>query len=328
MIFFALFGVGPLSFVLPLILIAVYEAIALGVKSSYIPESLISLDLDKILPLLKESRWIIIGTIATSVATQGDYLVVGYIAGTDVLAAYFFGFQLVVAITALFDVSVTAVMMPALSKLKEDSERQGKAFVRSVRSLLVISSLLSVVALYVIPFLIEMLWKGKWNDSIIVVQSLVLTIPFWSIVSIAKSLLAARGLWKVRTVFLYYEAFSMFFAVLLGGLIGGLEEIVICVSMHRIIFTLALQTYVLGIFRHSRKEIFRILNQFLIPVYIIALTIYFIANILVPQDDKLIICIITLISFMLSVQLTWRVFVSDNIKEVLSIIKSGFNKNR
>ena len=100
-VLFALLGLGPLSFVIPVHLCAIFEWIAAWRLVGWLPrEGKLTRDIFK--DIWVTSQWIILGTLAKSLVMQGDYLVVGKLKTSEILGIYFFAFQLTAGFAMLF----------------------------------------------------------------------------------------------------------------------------------------------------------------------------------------------------------------------------------
>ena len=78
--------------------------------------------------VLRDSRWIMLTTLAGILAINGDYLAISLLQSKEILGVYYFGFQLTFSMAILFTNGVEAIMMPTFSHLEHDQERQKIAF--------------------------------------------------------------------------------------------------------------------------------------------------------------------------------------------------------
>ena len=153
-------GFGPISFVLPLILIAVFETVAgWYVVGAWPPYR--RLTWHAMRGVLRDSRWIMLTSLAGILVMNGDYLAISLLQTKETLGIYYFGFQLSFSLAALFTNGVEAVMMPAFSSLHNDQERQKVAFFKAARVLMLGATL----ACFALVLAANPLVHGLWGES-------------------------------------------------------------------------------------------------------------------------------------------------------------------
>ena len=113
---FALVGFGPISFVLPLIVIAVFETMAGWYAVGAWPTNR-RLTWHAARDVLRDSRWVMLTSLAGILVMNGDYLAISLLQTKETLGIYYFGFQLSFSLAVLFTNGVEAVMMPTFSRL-------------------------------------------------------------------------------------------------------------------------------------------------------------------------------------------------------------------
>jgi len=226
---FAFFGLGALSFVLPVLVIAVTDTLLAWRVVGPLPKHgpihrRLAWD------ILRDSRWMMVGTFAAALIQNGSNMGVSLVGSARELGVYFFGFQLTFALASLLGGSLQQVMVPTLVRMESDAARQRSGFGRAVSATAVASSLLAVALIVAAPAMISLLWDGKWNDAIVVVQILALGIPGLMISWIARAAVEARGAWRTLTVLAVAEGVATVGAALLGALAGGLALIAALVA--------------------------------------------------------------------------------------------------
>jgi len=237
MIVFAWAGLGPLSFVLPIILVSLLET-ALGWHWSGRWPTDRPLTWTTTRQVLQDTRWVMLTALASALTVNGDYIAVSLLQSKEVLGVYFFGFQLSLSLVALFSTSLDAVMMPTFTLLSADEAKQKAMFIRGVR-LLTVGATFSCFALLIsAESLIHNLWAGKWDSAIPVVELLSLSMPVRLIVPLCRAILEARGEWKVVAMLFLLDGIGMILAGAIGAWSGGLITIAAVVSGYNLIFGL------------------------------------------------------------------------------------------
>jgi O-antigen/teichoic acid export membrane protein len=237
MVMFGIFGFGPLSFVLPLILVAIFETIIGWYFVGSLPPNH-KLTKQAVIDVVRDSRWVMLGSLAAALILNGDYIVIGFLEEKETLSSYFFGFQLVASIAAFFTMSIEGVVMPIFSQLVDDLQRQKVAFLKSVRVLSSGTTLVCFAIIISADPLINFLWNGKWNEAIPVVQLFSLSLFIRSLVPLAKSLLEAHQLWKLASLLSLVDGLGTILSAAIGCWFGDLIVIAATVSGYRVLFGL------------------------------------------------------------------------------------------
>ncbi|MCI1278805.1 MAG: oligosaccharide flippase family protein [Nitrospira sp.] len=234
---FALMGLGPISFVLPLLVIAIFETVGGWYLVGKWPPNR-PLTWSKMRGVLIDTRWIMLTTLAGILTMNGDYLAVSLLQSKETLGVYYFGFQLTFSIAVLFNNGVEGVMMPTFSRLDNDQERQKVAFLKAVR-VLMLGSTLACFALFLgASSLVHGLWAGKWDSAIPVVQLLALSLPVKMVMPLCRSLMEGRGEWRIVSTLLLADGFGTVIAGGLGAWLGGVVAIAATVSVYNLSYGL------------------------------------------------------------------------------------------
>ncbi len=228
----ALAGLGPLSFVLPMVVIALLESFVLWRLVGWWPQGR---PLDR--PLLRElgsaTKWIVLCGFAAALIVQGNHLVVGKLESREVTGIFFFGFQLTTAVAMFFNTGMQRVLMPAMSRLSEQPERQAQAYLKSVRMLATVSAPVCLLGAVVAAPLMHTLWAGKWDRAIPVFQLLSGVLPLYMVTAIGAALLEAQGFWRANTWFHFLSAVGTLLSAWVGATVGGLGEIALAAALFR-----------------------------------------------------------------------------------------------
>src|SRR5690606_9786537 len=119
MVMFAFFGLGAMSFVLPLLIVPPAEALALYLAGGAAQWRRVRLTWPLFRSLFADARWIMLGSLASGLVLNGDYVVLSIMAREETLALYFFGFQLIWTIAVLFGSGTHSILIPVLSRLSD-----------------------------------------------------------------------------------------------------------------------------------------------------------------------------------------------------------------
>lgn len=224
MILFALAGFGVYSFVLPMVLLVLFNIAAYRWCAGPMPPSR-PLTGEHFRSIFAAVKWITISSFFGALISQGDRLVIGWFEDMTLVGVYFFGFQLILSTVVIFSSGMISVFMPTMSKLASDPERQGQAYVKMVRVSAVVFSVVCVMAVIGSGPAIHLLWRGRWDAAIPVAQLMSLSLCLYLIGPVAMSFIEASGRWRLRAAMLGLEMVGVMVAAVLGAGLGGLVVI-------------------------------------------------------------------------------------------------------
>lgn len=251
MVFMAWLGCGVFSFVIPRIFSRIYELIAYWRASSGLRywgfwERLLWANIRE---LSYGLPWVMLAALAIGIVVNGDYFVLGLMVDISIVGVYFFGFQLVTVFSGLVTSVFNQVAMPTFARINDDPERQVNAYYLSVRAILAISFPVCFATIIMVGPVIHQIWGGKWDQSIIVTQTLLLSLPIRFIPPISRAFLEARGKWNIVAIILCIDAIGIIGSAFIGGMISTLLAIVLAISIWRFcigIFQAILVPYIVG----------------------------------------------------------------------------------
>ncbi|MCS6264020.1 MAG: oligosaccharide flippase family protein [Nitrospira sp.] len=234
MVVFAWLGLGPLSFVLPLCVVALVET-ALGWYWARRWPPNRPLTWPSICGIFQDSRWVMLTALASALTINGDYLAISLLQSKELLGVYFFGYQLSLALVALVTSSLDTVMMPTFSSLGHETSRQTDLFVRGTRLLAVVSTFACFGLALAAPAAIHGLWGGKWDEAIPVVQILSLAMPVRLMIPLCRAMLEARGQWRLVSVLSISDGIG----ITMAGAVGALEAVIVIYGIQAVMVGLA-----------------------------------------------------------------------------------------
>ena len=319
---FALMGFGPISFVLPLIVIAVFETVAgWYVVGAWPPNR--RLTWQAMRGVLRDSRWIMLTSLAGILVMNGDYLAISLLQTKETLGIYYFGFQLSFSLSALFTNGVEAVMMPAFSRLHNDQERQKGAFFKAVRILILGATLACFALVLAASPLVHGLWGGKWDRAIPVVQLLALSLPIKLVVPLCRSLMEGRGEWKFVSTLLLADGIGTIIAGGVGAWLGGLMAIAAVVSGYNLVFGLIFCGIVTKRIGGQLGNMFvPILSTFLFGILALSTT-SILTFVGVVDGSRFWQATMLVVIYAVTYLGLARLFMKDSIREVVSLVLRG-----
>lgn len=240
----AYYGFGARSFVLPILAVAVYESLAtLLVTHERLWRE--SLGIDRWREMFSDSMWVIVASFFQGILLNGDYLVLGLLIPTELVGQYFFGYQLTHQISVLMAGNLIYVLIPVLSRLANEPDRQAKAMLRTFRiSTLVLAPLSLVFAVTIAP-VEEIAWQQKWAGVVPLMQVFAVVAPLRVFSSNVYSMLRARGKFRQVAWLNLLEGIvimaSAAFAVMIAGL--NLTWIAVVIASCQAVFNIVLSLH-------------------------------------------------------------------------------------
>ncbi len=200
MILFAVIGMGPLAFTLPLVCVALYEAFFGFMVTRDKPWT--RPPRKRLWPALwARSKWLVFGTFAMSTLRQGDYLVLGLLKVAGLLASgavgqYVFAYQIAVQINVLVAVNLQTVLFPALSKLADEPQRHAAAVLRATRVMMLVGCGFGLGLACTYEPIQTLLWEKKWENTVAPVMWMAAFFPMRLLTSVLNSAYMSKGRFK------------------------------------------------------------------------------------------------------------------------------------
>jgi O-antigen/teichoic acid export membrane protein len=219
MVGLAWLGFGPMSFVLPVVFVNVYEAVATWALARTAPWRRPP-GLERWRALLHETKWIVLGSFSLGLLNNGLYLALGSFMPKTVLGVYFFAYQIVVQIGALLSTNLFQVLFPAFSQLAHDPVRYRAAVERALSAVMFVAAF-SCILIPTYGPLEQLIWKGKWAETVWPVQILCIFYPISVSLSVTMAVQAARGEFRMSALLTLALAVGTVGAGLAGGFLTG-----------------------------------------------------------------------------------------------------------
>lgn len=213
-------GLGPYSFVLPLIPATIFENVASYAAVRARPWRY-GAQVARWGGLISRTRWLVFGAVANVLFDMGPYAVLGAIVPDAVVGTYFFAAQITAQIGVLLSANVQQVLFPALASMEGDRARMAAASMRTLRALMLIGGYACLCLSAVMGPLEMFLWHGKWAAATPAVQILGFFFPLRITFGLCAALMLAEGRFKGLCFLTLYEGLAIIAAAVIGGLSGG-----------------------------------------------------------------------------------------------------------
>lgn len=252
----AIGGAGPLAFVIPWFIVAIFDMIV-GYSLTRMPLWRTKPEAGRWLGIMRHAIWLMLGALATNIIEMGDYFVIGFIVSTTIAGAYFFAFQLVSQIGAVLSSNVQQVLFPTLTRLQEEPERLRSATLRTLRAFSFLAAPVAIGLAVTIGYIEQVVWQGKFAaDAVPAAQILCLFFAFRLTNGLTISVLKARGAFRDWFWLTLIEGGGVVAAAAAGAAIGGTPwAIALAVGLWAFVSRFGVTVYALRPNRISPVEI-------------------------------------------------------------------------
>ncbi|MFT3687103.1 MAG: oligosaccharide flippase family protein [Phycisphaerales bacterium] len=216
MIFLAAKGFGPFSFMIASIEVCLYELIVFGLVVK------MNLFRQPARPHLWRgfmalTFWLAVGFFGNFLVEWGNSAAVGLFRPQAIVGYYYFAFGLTVQLVVLLSVNAQQVLMPALTRLNNEPERQGCAVSRVTQTLILVASGLCLGFSVVADSVLTIIWHGKWEPAVLAVQIFGIFFPMRMTYGLTLAVLQAKGQFRKWAITSMIEAVLLFAAAGLGA---------------------------------------------------------------------------------------------------------------
>lgn len=296
-IVFAKLGFGAYSFVLPTLIMSLVRVIWLSKLAQL-----------KVKPQFQFRYWkyfygdsavLIAASIFSAIIWQGDYIILGRTHSPYEVGLYYFAFNLSLQTVMLVTANISAVILPTLSQLRSQPERQLAAFLKMERFLALLGIPICFWQASVSTPLIKLFFHPRWIEAAPIMAVLSVGMAMRVVEWPSENLIKAQGRFRVILNLAISNAAVFFVLVGLAATWGGAIAIAWAVAICLTLFS-PLRIYVairaLGGGWNDIRKIF------LVPVATGALTFGMAALLasslgrFLPQGKGLDIAQITLVS--------------------------------
>lgn len=231
----ALTGWGVLSLVVPGVLLSPLRAGWLMYVARWTPR--LPLRTSEWSGIFRYSANVIVGSLATTIGTEGDTLVIGKVLGSQSLGLYNIAWASANMVHRNLISPVSSIALPAYATLVHDIERMKSAFHRMLRLLSAISFPLLVGLFVVADLFVLTIYGPQWIPSITPLRILIIYALRYAIGSPANAVFYAVR--RPDLPMKFGLAFIPFYLVcILAGSVYGIVGVAVGVTVARTLFGL------------------------------------------------------------------------------------------
>lgn len=226
-------GLGVLALVAPRPFVVLVNLIAMAIAAR--PPVIGQMKFRRWRLLLGDSVWVLLALLSFELTRQGDRVLLLSLAGAAELGLYFFAFNLATQAVTMITTSLQSLLLPALSKLRGQDERQRAAVASAAVRLAVVALPVCAVQAVVAEPMFAVLFNEEFADGWPIFAVLNLAMIFRLMNPLAANLIQARG--RFRTYFVSHLTSAVIFlaSTAIGWSLGGLVGVAFGVAGHAII---------------------------------------------------------------------------------------------
>jgi PST family polysaccharide transporter len=187
--------------------------------------------------VLRDSRYFFITGLFMTFLMQGDYLIAGMFFTTQQLGVYYFAFNLSMQTVQLVGGNLTSILLPSFAKLDQEPARQRAAYLKVCSTIMLVGTLICILQGILAGPLLQLFFKNKWDDAILLFQILTIGMIFILPTSPGIALMHAQGLFRRVMVWTMVTALSFLFSVTVGALFGSTMTIAIAIAIFYAVFS-------------------------------------------------------------------------------------------
>lgn len=275
-ILLAKWGFDEMSLAWPVALTALFETVATWWVCSEKPwkrPAVFSMWMD----MFRKTRWLMNGTVASFTSEWGPYLVLGKLLSQTQTGYYFFAYQITAQIGTLLSHNLHIVMMPVLSRMSDQPDRQRAAFLRVLKGLTLVASFFSLAVASIMAPLENLLWHGKWAPAVEAVVIFGIFYPWRVSFAITCAVMMARGEFKRYSLTAWFEGIVLITTSAIAAVIKPeLMTVALTAGITLMIVRLIVTDHVCSRMGIARSEMLNaMLRGWIIPI-IAAIPVYFI----------------------------------------------------
>ena len=239
-VYYAWAGLGPVSFVLPMLNMAMLRAAFLWWLVR--PRIKRSPELRRWRYLVGDSVRLISADVARTVVLQGDYIVLGRAFPNNQAAVghYFFSYRLSTQFVYMFAKNLDTVLMPSLSKLQADVSRQTSAFLRAIGVLTVVGVPLCLLQAALVDPVVHLLLPVRFHPTIPYIVVLSIGMVGQLVFGPATSMIRSQGRFRFYNRLTWINAVVFLAAVIIAAIYGSVfavaSAVAVCAGLFGLLF--------------------------------------------------------------------------------------------
>lgn len=201
-------GLGAMSLALPLLVMTIFDMIS-GYQMTRDRMWSRAARVDLWPGFLKPGKWAVIGTMGNAFLDWGPFFAMGRMMSEAKTGVYYFAYQITAQLGVLLGFGMQLVLLPVLSLLDNERDRQRQAMVRALHAMMLVGSYCCVSLAVVIDPIEDLIWRGKWRECVVPVIVLGFAFPWRITFGLTAAVLQAQGRFKRLSALTWAEGLGL-----------------------------------------------------------------------------------------------------------------------
>ncbi len=201
-------GLGAMSLVLPILVIALFDFVT-GYRLTRDRPWERPANPRTWRSYWSQGKWVVFGTMGNVFLDWGPFFVMGRMMTEAATGVFFFAFQITAQIGVLLGWGMQQILLPVLSMLDNEPVRQRQAMVRALHAMMLVGSFCCVGLAVVIDPIEDLVWRGKWRESVLPVVVLGMAFPWRITFGLTSAVLQAQGRYKRLSALTWAEGLGL-----------------------------------------------------------------------------------------------------------------------
>lgn len=257
--------------------------------------------------LLSYGKFITGASIVLFIASQIDLVMIGKLLGAEQLGFYALAFTVTQLLTTTLSKAVSAIMMPAYSKLQTDLAALRNAFLRTVSLVMYVVLPATAGMVLVAGPLIEVVYGAQWLPAVLPMRILAIFGLFMSLVALNGYLFQGMGVpsiaFKLGILRLALIAALLAPMIRWYGIAGAGYAVTIGIFVHWITGTFFLHRHLSVL----PAQLWSAIRRPMLTTLVMALPVGALIR-LVPASPAILLCAAALVGVIVYAALNWSVF--------------------
>jgi len=164
--------------------------------------------------------WLGVEALSGALLSHGSNFIIGVIHDSNITGLYFWGYAVSAQAVFMLARKLQGVFFPSLTKLNGRPERQKRAYLQIVRTLMIIVAPVCMLQILLAEPLISLIFTERWLPAVPVVQWLSVGMATQPLSVLMLAVLKARGKFKKLALFSIINAAIVLTGTLIGAHLG------------------------------------------------------------------------------------------------------------
>jgi O-antigen/teichoic acid export membrane protein len=164
--------------------------------------------------------WLGVEALSGALLSHGSNFIIGVVHDSNITGLYFWGYAVSAQAVFMLARKLQGVFFPSLTKLNKSPDRQARAYLHIVRTLMIVVAPVCALQILLAEPLISLIFPDRWRPAVPVVQWLSVGMVTQPLSVLMLAVLKARGKFKKLALFAIINAVLVLTGTLIGAHLG------------------------------------------------------------------------------------------------------------